>query len=156
MRIPLLITLVLVCAGASAGAHAADADVSAQRQIQQVWRGMVSAAKAHDTDRFMSAYLREPGLVFVFNGHLIHGWDDLHAQQLKWWQNGKSDVVYTEVGKTHFMPLGAHLWVTTSHLVSHRTLAGGKISEASLMVTSIWKKLPQGWRIVYGHESTDH
>lgn len=156
MRIPLLSTLLLACAFTVEGAHAADADASAQQQIQQVWQGMMSAAHAHDTDRFMSAYLREPGLVFVFNGQVIHGWDDLHAQQLKWWRNGKSDVVYTEMGKTEFVPLAANLVVTTSHLAARRTLADGKVGETDLVVTSVWKKLPQGWRIVCGHESTAH
>lgn len=156
MRIPLLSTLLLVCVFAVGGAHAADADASAQQQIQQVWQGMMSAANAHNTDRFMSAYLRGPGLVFVFNGQLIHGWDDLHAQQLKWWRNGKSDVVYTETGKTEFVPLAVNLVVTTSQLAARRLLTDGKAGEINLVVTSVWKKLPQGWRIVYGHESTAH
>lgn len=95
----------------------------------------------------------EPSLVFAIDGRVIRGWDALHAQQLIWWRNGKSDVVYTPQGKTEFTALSSDVAVTTESLASHRTLPDAKVRDGTLVVTSIWKKLPQGWRIVYGHES---
>ena len=142
--------LALVASGL---VHAGGTPSSTRQQIQAAWDRMKVAANAHDTDRFMASYLQQPRLVFVVNGEVFHGWDDLHAQQLKWWQNGKANAVYAERGATQFMPLGADLMVTTSQLTSHRTLADGKTSDGSFVITSIWKRLPQGWRIVYGHES---
>ena len=89
----------------------------------------------------------------MLNGEVIHGWDALYAQQLKWWRNGKSDVRYTAAGPQEFMTLAPDVVVTTLSLTSVRTLSNGKISKGSFAVTDIWKKLPEGWRIVYGHES---
>ena len=134
-------------------ASAATPPVSVQQQIKTLSDDMARAANAHDTDRYMALFAHDPNLVFAINGRVIHGWDALHAQQLKWWRNGKSDVVYTQSGATGFMPLDADAVVTTQTLSSRRTGPDGKLSTGSFVVTSIWKKLPQGWRIVYGHES---
>jgi ketosteroid isomerase-like protein len=138
------------------GAAPSQADTgmtSAQRQIQPILDQMAKAANAHDTDRFMVAYLHQPTLVFVINGNVIHGWDALHKQQLMWWRNGKSDAVYTQTGPTEFEQMSSGLVVTTRTLDSRRTLPDGKESTGSFSITDIWKKLPQGWRIIYSHES---
>mgnify|MGYP001554483343 CR=1 FL=1 len=79
-----------------ASAQAAPAD--ARHQIEPLLDEMVAAANAHDTDRFMKVYLHQPSLVFVFNGTIFRGFDALHEQQLKWWNNGASDVAYTQRG----------------------------------------------------------
>jgi ketosteroid isomerase-like protein len=114
---------------------------------------MQHAANAHDTDRFMAPFVHQPSLVFAIDGEVIHGWDALHAQQLKWWRNGKSDVVYTPTGDIQIMSLASNLAVSTQTLSSRRTLPNGKTSTGTFVVSYIWKKLPQGWQIVYGHES---
>ncbi len=53
------------------------------------------AARGHDVDRFLATYVHSQDLIFVENGKIIRGWDSLRGQQLKWWRNGKSDVVYS-------------------------------------------------------------
>lgn len=147
------VVLLLMGAICAAPSHAATGMTSAQRQIQRILDKMAKAANAHDTDRFMAAYLHRPTLVFVINGEVIHGWDALHEQQLKWWRNGKSDAVYTQTGPTEFERMGSGLVVTTRTLGSRRTLPDGKESTGSFAMTDIWQMLPQGWRIVYSHES---
>ncbi len=111
------------------------------------------AANAHDTDRYLALYLHQPSLVFIANGLEIHGWDDLRIQQLKWWNNGKSDVVYTQHGPTEFVVLAPDSVMTTQSLTSHRTLPNGQPGDGTFVITSLWKKLPEGWKVVYGHES---
>ena len=144
---------VLACAVIFPVVHAATAGPSAEQAIRPIMAEMGRAAKAHDADTFMAPFLRSPGLVFVINGKIIRGWDALHAQQVKWWRQGKSDVVYTPQGKPAFMQLARDVVVTTLELASHRTLPDGKVGTGTFVVTDVWKKLPQGWRIVYGHES---
>jgi len=148
-----VVACACACAMFAAGVIAGTPSSPAQRQIQPLWDAMQRAAKVYDTERFMAPFLHETDLVFAFNGDVIHGWDALHAQQLQWWHSGKTDVVYTPLGKTEFMPLGADVVVTTQALSSRRTAPDGKISKGTFVVTYVWRKLPQGWRIVYGHES---
>jgi hypothetical protein len=59
-------------------------------------------ANAHDTDRFLGTYLHSPDLIFIVKRQVIPGWDSLHKQQLKWWKNGKSDVVYNPIGRFRY------------------------------------------------------
>ena len=149
----LLTTLLLTGLFSAGAAHASDHAASARQQIQSALDEMERAANAHDTDRYMALFAHQPSLVFAANGEVFRGWDALHAQQLKWWQNGKATGVYSENGTTQFMPLADNLMVTTSPLAARRTLPDGTTSRAHFVVTSIWKKLPQGWRVVYAHES---
>lgn len=134
------------------GLHAAGTQ-SPARQIRAQWDDMQRAANAHDTDGFMAPFAHGPDLVFAVNGEVIHGWDALHAQQLKWWNHGRSNARYTQTGKLELVALGPEAEVSTASFTSRRTGPDGKISTGRFVVTYIWKKLPQGWRIIYGHES---
>lgn len=132
------------------------ASTASERQIQSIMNEQMRAANAHDTDRFMASYLHDASLVFVFNGVVYNGWDSLHAQQLKWWSDGKSGVVYSQRGPTEFTVLGPDAVVAMSPLQSRRTLANGEVSAGEFTVTAVWQKRPDGWKIVQGHESTVH
>lgn len=126
---------------------------SAKGEILPLLADQQSAANAHDTDRFLATYWHDAALVFVENGVLIRGWDDLHDQQLKWWKNGTSDVVYTERHPPEFIRLGPQCVLVTLQVASHRTMPDGKPRDGRFVVTTIWHHLPAGWRVTYGHES---
>ena len=134
-------------------ARAAEKASPTQRQIQQIMDRMEIAANAHDAARFLAPFLHKASLVFVINGHVIHGWSALYKQQLKWWHHGKSDAVYVATSPVKFQRLSADVMVTTQTLASRRTSPDGKLSKGSFAVTDIWQKLPEGWCIVYAHES---
>ena len=130
---------------------AADDLTTAREALAPKLQEMLAAANAHDTDRHLAAYLHSPDLVFVVNDQTIHGWDALRAQQLKWWQNGKSDAVYTVLGEPEYTMLAPGLVAQTYFLDSHR--AGDDAHGAHLGVTDVWQQGAEGWRIVYAHES---
>lgn len=117
-------------------ASAAPGPVLVQQQSEMLSDDMARAVNAHDTERYMA--------LFAINGRVIHGWDALHAQQLRWWRNGKSDVVYTQSGPTGLLPLDADAVVTTQVLSSRSTGRDGKTSTGSFVVTSVWKKCRRG------------
>jgi ketosteroid isomerase-like protein len=125
-----------------------------QRGIEPLLAEMMTAANAHDTDRFMAAYLRDSSFVFVINGTVMNGWDAVRAQQLKWWNNGKSDVLYAYVGKPEFTVLSSDAAVVTERMSARRTLANGQTSTGELAVTMAMQKRPEGWRAVQVHESS--
>jgi len=125
----------------------------ARAAIEPMFQEMFAAANAHDTDRHLAAYLRSPSLTFVVNDQVIHGWDALRVQQLKWWQNGKSDAVYSVLGTPEYSMPAPDVVVQTYFLDSHRAGADGTAHGAHLGVTDVWRKSGDGWRIVYAHES---
>lgn len=135
------------------GVRAQAAPATPEQPIRSLMAKMLVAANAHDTDAFMAPMVHEPSLVFAINGEVIHGWAALHAQQLKWWHNGKSDARYAANGAPGFMALAPDIEVVTWPLVSRRELPDGKVASSAFVTTSIWRRLPQGWQIVYGHES---
>ncbi|MGH9522558.1 MAG: YybH family protein [Terriglobales bacterium] len=144
---------VLVLSLLAATLAQAQSDRSAEQQILPLMHEQMLAAKAHDTDRFLATYAHDSTLVFVINGQVIRGYDSLREQQLKWWSQGKSDVVYTQQAPPQFMQLGPKTVLVTAELASRRTLPDGKTSEGTFAVTSIWQRLSDGWRVVYAHES---
>jgi ketosteroid isomerase-like protein len=124
-----------------------------QEQLQPLLAELDAAANARDTDRFMAAYLRQPSLIWLVNGMEIHGWDDLRAQQLKWWNGGKSDVVFSDRSAPEFTVLSPDAVIVTEMKESSRTLPDGTTGKNEFAVSMVWQKLPEGWKIVYGHES---
>ena len=156
----LVAVLVMSVAASLTAGHAALAQASASdsaavtNQIQPLIGEMVIAANAHDTDRYMQTLIHDQSALFVFNGAVIYGWADIAAQQRKWWNNGKSDVVYSDRGMTRYTVLSRDAAVVTIGLDSRRTLADGKIGTGTAIVTMVWQRRPEGWRIVQEHEST--
>jgi uncharacterized protein (TIGR02246 family) len=122
-------------------------------RIRALIASMEKAANAHDTDAFLEPFLHDPALVFVINGEVIQGWEQLHAAQLKWWKNGKSDAVYTQMGATQFTDVAPGVVLTTQRLSSTRTGPDGKPATGQFAVTDVWHSGPDGWRIIYAHES---
>lgn len=125
-----------------------------ERQITPLMMETTAAANSHDTDRFLSAYLHDSTLVFVFNGEVIVGIDSVRTLQLKWWNDGKSDVTYTQSGPLRFTVLAPDAAVVTMTMESSRMLANGQKSVSRFAVTDVWQKRPDGWRVVQVHEST--
>jgi len=84
---------------------------------------------------------------------VIRGFDNLHEQQIKWWSRGKSDTTYIEQAPPDFNSLSSKTILVTQQLAAHRTMPDSKPSEGKLVVTTIWRRLPAGWRVIYCHES---
>src|SRR5579883_2402450 len=122
-------------------------------QILPLLHEQMLAANAHDTDRFLATYVHGPDLIFIANGQIIRGWDSLRLQQLKWWKDGKSDVAYAQQTRPEITDLDAQTVLVTQELTSRRTSPDGKPSVGTFVITTIWRHLPVGWRVTYGHES---
>jgi ketosteroid isomerase-like protein len=123
-------------------------------EIQPLLDELLSAANAHDTDRFLALYLHTSDLVTVYNGVTTLGWDEARAIQFKVWNGGKSEVVYSQDGAEQFTVLGSNDVVVTEPLAAERKLADGRISHTKFVATMVWEKRPEGWRIVQAHESS--
>jgi ketosteroid isomerase-like protein len=140
--------------GSLLSAEADQAADAARNEIAPLFAEMQAAANAHDTDRHLAFYAREPSLLFVINDEAIHGWEALREKQLQWWNNGKSDVVYTQVGEPDYRLVAPGLVMLTHFLKSRRTLPDGETRHTGFGISALWQKRPEGWRIIYAHEST--
>jgi len=147
----LVLTLLIP---AAAAAQSADDLASARAEITPLFAEMQAAANAHDTDRHLSFYAREPSLLFIINDQRIIGWEALRDKQRQWWNEGKTDVVYTQVGEPEYSMPGPGLVMLTHFLTSHRSLPSGAMRVTGFGISALWQKRPEGWRIIHAHEST--
>jgi len=144
--------LLLICLLGATGAQEQSRPSVAQQILPLLHEQMV-AANAHDTDRFLATFCHDASLLFVINGEVIRGFDNLHEQQIKWWNHGKSDTTYTEQTPPDINSLSSKTVLVTQQLASRRTMPDGKPGEGKLVITTIWRRLPAGWRVIYCHES---
>ena len=113
-----------------------------------------ASANAHDTDRHMAAYARDSSLTFVFNGEIVRGWDQLRELQRQWWSDGKVKGSYTYVDSPIFEALGDDAGLTTFLIATRKVAVDGSVVEKKLAYSALWRRLPEGWRITFAHESS--
>ena len=151
-----LVTLsVIVTVGARAD-QTNDLTVGEPSEVAPLLREMGAAANAHDVERHVGFYAHDAAVTLIVNGEAIVGWEGIRDRQRDWWRNGKTDVVYQVQGKPDVRWLAPGIVVTTLFMTSTRTLPDGKPGEKNFAVSSIWQKRPEGWRVIYSHESTTH
>jgi len=124
-----------------------------KHQIEHELEEQLRAANAHDVDLYLRSFSRDPKLTFAVFGEVIHGFESLHKAQLQWWKNGTSDATYTVRDPSDFNPLSTDLVLVTQAMRSCRSGQDGKPVQKDFVITTIWKNLPDGWRVIYGHES---
>jgi ketosteroid isomerase-like protein len=154
MKTVLACCLLLLTPLARVSAQPPDDLAKARAEILPLFEAMQAAANAHDADKHVSFYARDPGLQFVINDRLIEGYDALLRQQREWWQNGKSDVIYTLVGEPSFRMPAPGLVMTTYFLTSRRTMEDRTVRNTRFGISALWQRRPEGWRIIHAHEST--
>jgi ketosteroid isomerase-like protein len=145
----LVAVLVFACQGVGA-----DGRPDPRAEVAAALKGMGDAANAHDVDRHVNYYARVPNVTLIVDCDQLVGWDTIRDKQKEWWDNGKTDVVYELQGAPEVLQLAPDVVVTTLMMKSHRSVSGGDLKEGRLAVSSIWQKRPEGWKVVYSHEST--
>jgi len=153
---PIWIILCLAGFAASRPAQADGALQGASAEVAPLLAQMGAAANAHDVERHVGFYARDPSTVLISNGEAIVGWEAIRDRQREWWKNGNTDVVYAMQGKPHFRSPAPGIVVSTLFMKSRRTMPDGSVKEGDLAVSALWQKRPEGWRIIYSHESTSH
>jgi ketosteroid isomerase-like protein len=148
--------VVVACMIFSTAAFAAPVPATVQEQLKPLLAEMMLAANAHDADRFMAAYAHDEKLVVTFDDMTMHGWQVVRDQQLQWWDNGKSNAIYSQSAAPEITVISATVLSTLQSMTVTSTAPDGTKRNAKVVATSIWKKLPEGWRIVVAHESLIH
>jgi ketosteroid isomerase-like protein len=147
-------TALLASVLATSLARGQSASADPRSQLQPLMDEEVLAANAHDTDRFLAAYLHDSTLVFVYNGTVVNGFTKLRELQYKAWNSPKTDAVYSVRGPDSYTVLAPDMVPATSLLASRRTAPAGEIKTNDMVITMVWKKRAEGWRIIQAHEST--
>jgi beta-aspartyl-peptidase (threonine type) len=123
-------------------------DKEAREAVEAVLQAQVAAWNRGDLEAFMAGYWHSPDLTFFSGKDIRAGWEaTLERYQKRYQGEGH------EMGKLTFSELRVevldpdHAWVRGRwHLETSKEPLGG-------LFTLIFKKFPEGWRIIHDHTS---
>ncbi len=144
---PALLALLLTTASCAAPpAHHADAI----DEVKAVWAAQLAAWNRGDLVGYMDGYWRSPRLVFFSNAGETRGWQaTLDRYRAKYQGEGKQ-MGTLDFPQLDFMMLGAEAALARGRW--HLRMPDGK--ELSGMTSVVFRRLPEGWRIVHDHSTS--
>lgn len=142
-------TILLVLSTACAAAPEPGPDVVTG--VKAVLTAQVEAWNRGDLDGFMAGYWNSPDLIFFSNGTSTRGWQaTLDRYRTRYQAPG------AQMGTLDFPELDIVTLGTDAAMARGRwrlKMSDGK--ESSGMTSVIFRKLPEGWRIVHDHSSAE-
>jgi beta-aspartyl-peptidase (threonine type) len=146
-RIILALVGLLVARENASAADQGDA-AAGRKAIREVLDHQTAAWNKGDLEGFMAGYWKSPNLTFFSGGDKTKGWQATIERYRKKYQTGEA-----KMGKLTFSELEIEVLGPSSAWVRGRwQVARGKETLGGLF-TLIFKKLPEGWRIVHDHTS---
>jgi len=120
---------------------------NATGQIRSVLRAQQEAWNRGDIDRFMSGYARSASTVFVSEDTVRRGWETVRERYRKKYSDR------AKMGTLTFSDLDITLLSPDAAVVLGRWSLKRANDQPHGRFTLIFKRLPEGWRIVHDHTS---
>lgn len=144
-----LVVLVAVMISVSTLLCADQSDENTKSAVEQVLRMQQDAWNRRDLEGFMTGYWKSPELTFFSGAHETSGWQGALDRYRKVYQGeGK------EMGKLEFSDLRIEALGDDAAFVRgawHLTMSDGKTPHG--LFTLVFRKFPDGWKIVHDHTS---
>lgn len=129
----------------------AEARAELEQGIKHVLVSQVEAWNHGNLENYMEGYWRSPDLTFFSGGTVTKGWQPtLERYRQRYQASGK------EMGHLEFQDLEIDLLSRRSAVVTGKwrlTMSDGKQPHG--LFTLIFKRMPEGWRIVHDHTSAE-
>ena len=141
-----LSSLILLCA---LSALAQNSQSTIEPAVQSVLQRQQEAWNRHDLESFMSGYWNSPELTFFSGAKISSGWQATIERYRKTYQSEGR-----EMGKLEFSDLNIEGLSSDSAFVRgawHLTMSDGKTRHG--LFTLIFRKFPDGWKIIHDHTS---
>jgi len=133
----------------SAQLRAANGIANDEWSVELVLRSQQDAWNHHDLDTFMAGYWNSPELTFFSGGQEQHGWQaTLDRYRAKYASPGH------EMGKLEFANLRVEALGSDAAFVRgewHLSMSDGKTPHG--LFTLVFRRFPDGWKIVHDHTS---
>ena len=139
-------SLILLCA---LSAPAQNSQSTTEPAVRQVLQRQQEAWNHHDLERFMAGYWNSPELTFFSGAKISSGWQATIERYRKTYQSEGR-----EMGKLEFSDLNIKVLAADAALVRgawHLTMSDGKTPHG--LFTLIFRKFPDGWKIIHDHTS---
>ena len=155
MRLPTLWTTLLIFALAAAATGAAkhqrrksDNAAAMTKAILAVLDAQVAAWNRHDLEGFMAGYRNSEKLSFYSGGIKTSGWTTTLERYRNRYQSEGREMGHLEFGDLEVEPLGPD-----SAFVRGRWNVKMTSGEQGGLFTLIFRKFPDGWKIIHDHTS---
>ena len=145
-RLSLCLALLALPSATSAQPPAPE---EARKAIRAVLDAQVAAWNKGDLEGFMAGYWKSPRLTFYTGKTRLRGWDATLERYRKRYQGEGR-----EMGKLTFNEIDIELVGDDHALVRGRFRVMLKKGTPEGLFTLIFRKLPEGWRIVHDHTSS--
>ena len=147
MRPNFIVTsLVFLCA---LSAPAQNSPSTTERAVRQVLERQQGAWNHHDLESFMSGYWNSPELTFFSGARISSGWQATIERYRKTYQSEGR-----EMGKLEFSDLNIEGLAPDAAFVRgawRLTMSDGKTPHG--LFTLLFRKFPDGWKIIHDHTS---
>jgi beta-aspartyl-peptidase (threonine type) len=120
-----------------------------QSAVQQVLHSQQDAWNRHDLDAFLSGYWNSPDLTFFSGAKQTSGWQGTLERYRKTYQSEGR-----QMGRLEFTDLNVQPLAPDAAFVRgawHLTMSDGKTPHG--LFTLVFRKFPDGWKIVHDHTS---
>ena len=148
---PAALFLALSAACSAAGSPPPGVVPDTIKDVRAVWTMQVEAWNRGDLEGFMAGYWKSPDLVFFSNGTETRGWQaTLDRYRARYQAEGK------QMGTLDFPQLEILTLGPEAAMARGRwrvKMPDGK--ESSGMTSVVFRRLPEGWRIVHDHSSAE-
>jgi ketosteroid isomerase-like protein len=128
-----------------------DDEVKASLEVTRVLGAQVNAWNNHDLEAFMAGYWKSPELTFFSGATERHGWQETMDRYKATYQSPGH-----EMGKLDFSDLRVETLGGDAAFVRgawHLTMSDGKTPHG--LFTLVFRKFPDGWKIVHDHTSVE-
>jgi beta-aspartyl-peptidase (threonine type) len=122
---------------------------AAEEAVRGVLDAQVEAWNKGDLEGFMKGYWKSPELSFFSGGERARGWQATLDRYRKRYQSEGQ-----EMGKLSFSDLQVEVLGTDAAFVRGRFELERKKDKPTGQFTLIFKRMPEGWRIVHDHTSS--
>jgi len=134
-----------------AGGFGADAGDASREAIRKVIEEQQAAWNRGDLEAFMAGYWNSPELTFFSGAHESKGWQAALDRYKKTYQSAGHEMGKLEFANLRIEMLGADAAFARGEF--HLTMSDGKTPHG--LFTLIFRKFPDGWKIVHDHSAAE-
>ena len=128
--------------------HAPETQLPDAEQIASLLAQQYSAWNSHDIDNYMQVFWRSPLLIYVTEGTIWTGWDQVKANVERNFPN-KASMGHAILERLQTNVIAPDTATTIEWWTVYFPAA-----KVHGFTTSTWRKFPEGWRVIEIHTST--
>lgn len=142
-------TLAAGAASQTTSVSAISDEVKVSIAVTQVLGSQMKAWNNHDLDAFLAGYWKSPDLTFFSGANERRGWQATMERYKATYQSPGHEMGKLEFANMHVEALGGDAAFVRGEW--HLTMSDGKTPHG--LFTLIFRKFPDGWKIIHDHTS---